>query len=65
MNFIFGGNLPSDPGRKPFALGKNPSGVRVGGCGCGGSVCLGGGGESNFGLSIRDRRNIFGSGDIS
>ena len=37
INFIFGGSLPCDPGRKPFDFEKNPPGVRV----CGG---VGGGG---------------------
>ncbi len=30
INFIFGGGLPSDPGRKPFDFEKNRPGVRVG-----------------------------------
>ncbi len=35
INFIFGGGLPSDPGRKPFDFDKNRPGVRVGVCGGG------------------------------
>ncbi len=35
INFIFGGGLPSDLGRKPFDFEQNHPGVRVG---------LGGGG---------------------
>ncbi len=47
INFIFGGGLPSDPGRKPFDFEKNLPGVRVG---------LGG---RNLSLMIRHRRKYF------
>ncbi len=47
INFIFGGSLPSDPGRKPFHFEKNRPRVRVG---------VGG---QNLSLMIRDRRKIF------
>ncbi len=30
VNFIFGGGLPSDPGRKPFDFEKYRPGVRMG-----------------------------------
>ncbi len=47
INFIIGGSLPSDPGRKPFHFEKNRPRVRVG---------VGG---QNLSLMIRDRRKIF------
>ncbi len=46
IKFIFGGSLPSDPGRKPFDFEKNRPRVR-------------GGGVRNLALMIRDRRKIF------
>ncbi len=46
--FIFGGRLPSDPGRKPSDSEKNRPGVRVGR-----------GGGRNLVLMIGDRRKFF------
>ncbi len=42
INFIFGGGLSSDTGRKAFGFGKNREGVMVSECVC---VCGGGGVE--------------------
>ena len=46
INFIFGGGLLTDAGRKPFNFEKNHRRVRACVCVC---VCVGGGGGPNFG----------------
>ena len=54
INFIFGGSLPSHPGRKPFDFEENCPEVRLYACVCVcACVCVGG---ANLGLMTSDRK---------